>query len=184
MANGAPDWCGIGEVDWCLSVNCKSTLIIPFSFARNCRKELFWIQKYRTQIRILTPAIETSLLELERLGMSRVLRNKKVKAISTLASRQDLLAVLKPTPLLFTSCQNAACSNTLLFFFVWRVHYALEGSMFDWANVIFFFSLFPPPPRSLWLAPFPPLFGSFNMALSRAKTFAHPKKTPALQAKI
>ena len=63
--------------------------------------------------------------------MSRVLRNKKVKAISTLASRQDLLAVLKPTPLLFTSCQNAACSSTLLFFFVWRVHYALEGSMFD-----------------------------------------------------
>ena len=30
--------------------------------------------------------------------MSRVLRNKKVKAISTLASGQDLLAVLKPTP--------------------------------------------------------------------------------------
>ena len=32
--------------------------------------------------------------------MSRVLRNKKVKAISTLASGQDLLAVLKLTPLL------------------------------------------------------------------------------------
>ena len=31
------------------------------------------------------------------------------------------------------------------------------------------------------LAPFPPLFG-FNMALSRGKTFARPKKTPALQA--
>ena len=31
------------------------------------------------------------------------------------------------------------------------------------------------------LAPFPPLFG-FNMALSRAKTFACPKKTPAMQA--
>ena len=39
----------------------------------------------------------------------------------------------------------------------------------------------PPPPRSLLLALFPPLFG-FNMALSRAKTFARPRKTPALQA--
>ena len=80
----------IGEVDWCLSINCKSILIIPFSFARNCGKELFWIQKCRTLIRILTPAVEPSLLELERQGMSRVLRNKKVKAISTLASGQDL----------------------------------------------------------------------------------------------
>ena len=37
--------------------------------------------------------------------------------------------------------------------------------------------LSPPPPRSL-----PSLFRSFNMALSRPKTFARPKKTPALQA--
>ena len=72
---------------------------------------------------IFNSAVETSLLEL--LGMLRVLRNEKVKAISTLASGQDLLAVLKRT---FTSCQNAACSNT--FFFLWRVDYALEGSMF------------------------------------------------------
>ena len=43
-------------------------------------------------------------------------------------------------------------------------------------------SLSPPPSRSLWHVPFPPLFGSFNMALSRAKPFARPKKTPALQA--
>ena len=34
-----------------------------------------------------------------------------------------------------------------------------------------FSSLSQSPPRSLWLAPFPPLFG-FNMALSQAKTFA------------
>ena len=46
-----------------------------------------------------------------------------------------------------------------------------------------FSSLSPPPPRSLWLAPFPPLFG-FNIALSWAKTFACPKKTPALQATL
>ena len=43
---------------------------------------------------IFNTAVETSLLELERLGMSRVLGNEKVKTISTLASGQDLLAVL------------------------------------------------------------------------------------------
>ena len=59
--------------------------------------------------------------------MSRVSRNEKVKAISTLASGQDLLAVQKRYPT-FTSCQNAACSNT--FFFLWRVDYAMEGSVF------------------------------------------------------
>ena len=32
--------------------------------------------------------------------MSRVLHKEKVRAISTLASGQDLLTVLKPTPLL------------------------------------------------------------------------------------
>ena len=42
---------------------------------------------------IFNSAVKTSLLEL--LGMLRVLRNEKVKAISTLASGQDLLAVLK-----------------------------------------------------------------------------------------
>ena len=45
---------------------------------------------------IFNSAVETSLLEL--LGMLRVLRNEKVKAISTLASGQDLLAVLKRFP--------------------------------------------------------------------------------------
>ena len=61
---------------------------------------------------IFNSAVETSLLEL--LGMLRVLRNEKVKAISTLASGQDLLAVLKRYRT-FTSCQNAACSNTFFF---------------------------------------------------------------------
>ena len=74
---------------------------------------------------IFNSAVETSLLQL--LGMLRVLRNEKVKAIYTLASGQDLLAVLKRYRT-FTSCQNAACSNT--FFFLWRVDYALEGSTF------------------------------------------------------
>ena len=45
---------------------------------------------------IFNSAVETSLLELERLGMSLLLRNEKVKAISTLASGQDLLAVTRP----------------------------------------------------------------------------------------
>ena len=43
---------------------------------------------------IFNSTVETSLLEL--LGVSRVLRNEKVNAISTLASRQELLAVLTP----------------------------------------------------------------------------------------
>ena len=63
---------------------------------------------------IFLSAVEASLLEFERLGMSRVLRNEKVQAISTLASGQDLFAVLKRYPT-FTSCQNAACSNTFFF---------------------------------------------------------------------
>ena len=36
---------------------------------------------------IFHSAVEASLLELERLGMSRVLRNEKVQAISTLVFR-------------------------------------------------------------------------------------------------
>ena len=71
-------------------------------------------------------AVEGSLLELEQLGMSRVLRNEKVKAISTLVIRTRFTRSTK-TYATFTSCQNAACSNT---FFFWRVDYALEGSMF------------------------------------------------------
>ena len=63
---------------------------------------------------IFNSAVETSLLELERLRMSRVLRNEKVKVISALASGQDLPSVLKRYPT-FTSRQNAACSNTFFF---------------------------------------------------------------------
>ena len=58
--------------------------------------------------------------------MSCVLRNEKVKAISTLASGQDLLAVLNPTPLL----PHAKMLLVPVRFFFWRVDYALEGSMF------------------------------------------------------
>ena len=55
-------------------------------------------------------AVEASVLELDRLGMSRVLRKEKVKAISTLASGQDLLARLHSF-----SCQNASCSKPFFF---------------------------------------------------------------------
>ena len=58
-------------------------------------------------------AVEASVLELDRLRMSRVIRNEKVKAISTLASGQDLLARLHSF-----SCQNASCSKTSFFFFL------------------------------------------------------------------
>ena len=61
-------------------------------------------------------AVEESLLQLERLGMSRVLRNEKVKAIFTLVIRTRFA---RSTYTTFTSCQNAACSKT--FFFFWRV---------------------------------------------------------------
>ena len=59
--------------------------------------------------------------------MSRVLHNEKVKAISTLVIRTRFARSTK-TYTTFTSCQNAACSNVVFFF--WRVDYALEGSMF------------------------------------------------------
>ena len=70
--------------------------------------------------------VEASLLELERLGMSCVLRNEKVKVISTLVITTRFVRSTK-TYTTFTSCQNAACSN--LFFFC-RADSALEGSMF------------------------------------------------------
>ena len=62
---------------------------------------------------IFNSAVETSLLEL--LGMLRVSRNEKVKAISTLASGQDLLAVLKRS---FTELlPHAKCCLFQYFFF-------------------------------------------------------------------
>ena len=56
--------------------------------------------------------------------MLRVLRNEKVKAISTLVIRTRL-TVLKPTPLL----PHAKMLLVPIFFF-WQVDSALEGSMF------------------------------------------------------
>ena len=73
---------------------------IPFSFARNqqLRERIILKSEMADVNSNFNSAVEASLLELERQGMSRVLRNQKVKAISSLASGQDLLALLKSTP--------------------------------------------------------------------------------------
>ena len=73
---------------------------IPFSFTRNqqLRERIILNSEMADVNSNFTSAVEASLLELERQGMSRVLRNQKVKAISTLASGQDLLALLKSRP--------------------------------------------------------------------------------------
>ena len=78
-----------------------SILFIPFSFARNQQlRERIILNSEMADVKSnFNSAVEASLLELERQEMSRVLRNQKVKAISTLASGQ-LLALLKSTPLL------------------------------------------------------------------------------------
>ena len=62
----------------------------------------------------INSAVEASLLELKRLGMLCVLRNEKVKAISTPVIRTRFARSTK-TYTTFTSCQNAACSNTFFF---------------------------------------------------------------------
>ena len=59
--------------------------------------------------------------------MSHVLHNEKVRAISTLASGQDLLTVLKPTPLLPHAKMLLV---PIRFFFLLAGRYALEGSPF------------------------------------------------------
>ena len=75
---------------------------IPFSFVRNQQLlERIILNSETADVNSnFNSAVEESLLELERQGMSRVLRNQNLKAISTLASGQDLLALLKSTPLL------------------------------------------------------------------------------------
>ena len=64
------------------------------------------------------------------------------------------------------------------------VHFGKTSNAGKRSHGLVFSLLSPHPlPRSFWLAPFSPLFSSFNMALSRAKWFAHLNKTPALQAR-
>ena len=98
-------------------------MFIPFSFARNqkLRERIILNSEMADVNSNFNSAVGASLLELVRQEISRVLRNQKVKAISTQASGQDLLASLKPpgakSYTSFTSRQikNAACSNTFFF---------------------------------------------------------------------
>ena len=64
--------------------------------------------------------------------MSRVLLNEKVKAIFTLVIKTRFAHSTYTT---FTSCQNAACSNTIRFFFL-ASRCSLGVLCFDRANVI------------------------------------------------
>ena len=105
-----------------MPVNQLSVYIVYSVFVCMQLRERIILNSEMADVRaIFNSAVETSLLE--SLGVSRVLRNEKVKAISRLASGQELLAVLKRYPT-FTSGQNAACSNTFFF------DYTLEDSMF------------------------------------------------------
>ena len=98
-----------------MPVNQMSAYIVYCVFVCMQLRERSILNSEMADVRaIFNSAVETSLLELERLRISLVLRNEKVKAISTLASGQVLLSVLKRYPT-FTSCQNAACSNTFFF---------------------------------------------------------------------
>ena len=73
-------------------------------------------------------SVFVSLLELERLGMTCVqyYEMRKSKRFLHWSSGQDLLAELKPTPLL----PHAKMLLVPIRFFFWRVDYALEGSLF------------------------------------------------------
>ena len=87
------------EVDWCLSIKCKSILFIPFP-------SVFWNWSSR-ECRVYYAM-------------------RKSKRFLRWSSGQDLLAVLKPTPLL----THAEMPLVSIRSFFWRVDYALEGSMF------------------------------------------------------
>ena len=72
-------------------------------------------------------SVSLSLLKLEWLGMSRVLCNAKSKRSIHWSSGQDLLAVLKPTPLL----PHAKMLLVPIRSFFWRLDYALEVLCLD-----------------------------------------------------
>ena len=98
------------QVDWCLSINCKSILFIPFP-------SVFWNWS-GWECRVYYAM-------------------RKSKRFLHWSSGQDLLAVLKPTPLL----PHAKMLLVPIRFFFWRVDYALEGSMF-WLSKCDFSRLF------------------------------------------
>ena len=125
------------EVNWCLSITCKSILFIPFRFACNCGIELFWIQKWWTYIRILTQLSKQVFWNWSGWECRVYYPMRKSKRFLHRSSGQDLLAVLKPTPLL----PHAKMLLVPIRSFFWRVDYALEGSMF-WLSKCDFSRLF------------------------------------------
>ena len=78
--------------------------------------------------------------------MTRVLRNQKVKAISTLASGQDLLALLKPTPPTPLFMPKCFLFQTVFFFLASRLcfggFYVLTEQMSRTHLFYFFFVVF------------------------------------------
>ena len=97
------------EVDWCLSINCKTILFMPFP-------SVFWNWS-GWECRVYYAM-------------------RKSKRFLHWSSGQDLLAVLKATPLL----PHAKIPLVPIRFFFW-VNYALEGSMF-WLSKCDFSRLF------------------------------------------
>ena len=109
-----------------LSINCKSILFIPFSFTRNCGKELFWIKKCRTQKRIL-PRMSKQVFWNWSAG--------NVACITQWKSQSDFYTGIRTR---FTCSANyktlhhfylkPKCYLFQFVFFLWRVDYALVGS--------------------------------------------------------
>ena len=120
------------------SINGKSILFIPFPFACNCGKELFRIQKWRTEIRILTQLSKQVFWNWSGWECRVYYAKRKSKRFLHWSSGPDLLAVLKPTPLL----PHAKMLPVPIRFFFWRVDHALEGSML-WLSKCDFSRLFP-----------------------------------------
>ena len=128
LANGAPDWCCLGEVDWCLSIKCKSILFIPFSFACNWGKELFWIQKRRPQGRFLTVLSKQVFWNWSgcECHVCYAMRESTESNFYTgIRTRFACSAKTLPHFYLISECCLFQCV-----FFLWLVDYAMESSMF------------------------------------------------------
>ena len=99
LPNGAPDWCGIGkQIDACqLTVS------------------LYCLFRFRQSFGIGAAG-----------NVACITAMRKSKLFLHWSAGQDLLTLLKPTPLL----PHAKMLLVPIRFFFWRVDYALEGSMF------------------------------------------------------
>ena len=140
LTNGALDWWGLGEVDWCLSIKCQSILFIAFSFAAcNCGKELFWIQKWRTQERFLTLLSKQVFWNWSGRECRVCCAMKKSERFLHSSGIRTRFAFSAKTLSHFYLMRK--CCLFQYVFFLWRVGYALEGSMF-WVSKCDFSRLF------------------------------------------